>query len=179
MNLHAVLTDDTVDNAALFAALEAAGIEAQVKPLHLERAARVAAEIIAEYPTGQQGNARDRLIALIDEVLDTADDARLKRITDSIEKLKRDHGELVTWRCKGGYIVLDIPSAFVTSIAREYGTRRDIELRNLTGLMLPQLERIAPSIMQGVLGGDYQGNRADYPRLVVMACQELAAQAAV
>ncbi|WP_427047310.1 hypothetical protein [Halomonas casei] len=179
MNLHAVLTDDTVDDAALLAALEAAGIDAQVKPLHLQRAARVAAGIIAERPIGEQGNARDKLIAWMDEALDAADDARLKRITDSIEKLKRDHGELVTWRCKGGYIVLDIPRAFVTSIAREYGTRRDIELRNLISLMLPQLERIAPSIMQGVLGDDYQGNSADYPRLVVMACQELAAQAAV
>ncbi len=32
MNLHAVVTDDTIDDAALLAALEAAGIDAQVKP---------------------------------------------------------------------------------------------------------------------------------------------------
>lgn len=178
MNLHAVLTDDTVDDAALFAALEAAGIEAQVKPLHLERAAKVAAEIIAEYPTGQQGNARDKLIAWMDEALDTTDDARLKRINESIETLQRNYGELFTWRCKGGYIALDIPSALVASIARENDAKRDIEIRTLTGLLLPQLERISRSILQGVLGGDYLGNGADYQRLVEMACRELAGEAA-
>lgn len=174
MNRHAVLTDDTVDDAALLAALEAAGIDAQVKPLHLQRAARVAAAVIAEYPIGQQGNARDKLIAWLDEALDAVDDERLRRITDSIEKLKRDHGELATWRCKGGYIALDVPTAFVTSIGRAYGAKRDIELRQLTGLMLPQLERIAPSLMQHALGSEYTGSRGDNQRLVALACRELA-----
>lgn len=174
MNRHVVLTDDTLDDAALLAALETAGIDAQVKPLHLQRAAKVAAAIIGEYPTHQQGNARDKLIALIDEALDAADDERLQRITDSIDRLKRDHGELITWRCNGGYIALDVPTAFVTSIAHAANdARRDIELRTLTGLLLPQLERIAPSIMQGVLGAEYGGNRGDYERLVAMACGDL------
>ncbi|MDK9689191.1 hypothetical protein [Halomonas sp. LC1] len=175
MNRHAVLTDDTVDDVALLAALEAAGIDAQAKPLHLQRAAKVAADIIAEYPADQIEHARDTLIRWIDEALDTADDARQQRIIDSIEKLQRDHGELVTWRCPGGYIALDVPTAFVTSISRAYGAKRDIELRQLTGLLLPQLERIAPSIMQGVLGGEYVGNRGDYERLVAIACRDLIA----
>lgn len=175
MNRHAVLTDDTVDDAALLAALEAAGIEAQAKPLHLQRAAKMAADIISEYPADQREHARDKLIAWMDEALDTADDARLKRITDSIEKLKRDHGELATWRCEGGYIALDVPTAFITSIATAANdARRDIELRTLTGLLLPQLERIAPSLMQHALGSEYAGNRGDYERLVAMAVDELA-----
>tara|TARA_R100001039_G_C1846434_1_gene106647 strand:+ start:62 stop:595 length:534 start_codon:yes stop_codon:yes gene_type:complete len=174
MNLHAVVTDNTIDDATLLAALEAAGIDAQVKPLHLQRAALVAAAIIGEYPEGQREHARDKLIAWLDEALDTADDARLKRITDSIAKLKRDHGELATWRCEGGYIALDVPTAFITSIANAANdARRDIELRTLTGLLLPQLERIAPSIMQGVLGAKYAGNRGDYERLVALAVDDL------
>jgi|TARA_R100001039_G_C1848038_1_gene108145 hypothetical protein len=176
MNRHAVLTDDAIDDAALRAVLEAAGIEAQVKPLHLQRAAKVAADIIGEYPEGQREHARDTLVRWMDEALDTADDARLKRITDSIEKLKRDHGELATWRCEGGYIALDVPTAFVTSIVREVGARHDIELRHLTGLMLPQLERIPPQIMQSTLGSEYAGNRGDYQRLVLMACRELSGE---
>jgi hypothetical protein len=107
-----------------------------------------------------------------------ADDARLKRITDSIDKLKHEHGELATWRCKGGYIALDVPTALVTSIARASNeARRDIELRMLTGLLLPQLERIAPTILQGVLGVEYAGNRGDYQRLVTMVVDELGQEA--
>lgn len=177
MNRHAVLTDDTVDDAALLAALEAAGINAQVKPLHLQRAAKMAAAIIGEYPEGQREHARDKLVRWMDEALDTADDARLQQITDSIDQLKRDHGELTTWRCDGGYIALDVPTAFVTSIENAANdARRDIELRTLTGLLLPQLERVAPNIMQGVLGADYAGNRGDYERLVALACRELIAR---
>lgn len=59
MNLHAVLTDDTVDDAALLAVFEAAGIEAQAKPLHLQRAARVVAGIIAERPVNERWHARE------------------------------------------------------------------------------------------------------------------------
>ncbi|TDV89205.1 hypothetical protein BDK62_12425 [Halomonas alkaliantarctica] len=174
MNRHAVLTDDAIDDAALRAVLEAAGIEAQVKPLHLQRAAKVAADIIGEYPEGQREHARDTLVRWMDEALVTADDARLKRITDSIEKLKRDHGELATWRCEGGYIALDVPTVFITSIANaDNDARRDIELRTLTGLMLPQLERIPPQLIQHALGSEYAGNRGDYERLVAMACREL------
>jgi hypothetical protein len=174
MKSHAVLTGDAIDEAALRKALEAAGIDAQVKPLHLQRAAKVAAAIIADYPEGQQGNARDALIAAMDEALDTVDDERLQRITDSIDKLKRDYGELTTWRCDGGYIALDVPTAFVTSIEHAANVaRRDIELRTLTGLLLPQLERIAPSILQGVLGAYYAGELSDYQRLVELACYEL------
>lgn len=174
MKRHAVLTDDTVDDAALLAALEAAGIEAQAKPLHLQRAAKVAADIIGEYPEGQREHARDKLIAWMDEALDAADDARVKRINDSIDRLKRDHGELVTWRCQGGYIALDVPTAFITSIATAANdARRDIELRTLTGLLLPQLERIPPQLMQHALGSEYAGNRGDYERLVAMACRDL------
>ena len=173
MNRHAVLTDDSIDDAALLAALESAGIHAQAKPMHLQRAAKVAADIIGEYPADQREHARDSLIRWIDEALDAVDDERLKRITDSIEKLKRDHGELATWRCKGGYIALSVPTAFVTSIGRAYGAKRDVELRLLTGLLLPQLERIAPSLMQHALGSDYAGDRGDNQRLVALACQEL------
>ncbi len=174
MNRHVILTDDTVYDAELLAALEAAGIDAQVKPLHLQRAARVAADIISEYPADQREHARDTLIAWLDEALDAIDDARLKRINDSIDKLRRDHGELATWRCPGGYIALDIPSAFIASIGRTHGARRDIELRTLTGLLLPQLERIVPSLMRHTLGSDYAGDRGDYQRLVALACRELA-----
>lgn len=175
MNLHAVATDDTIDDAALRDALATAGIDAQIKPLHLQRAAKVAADIIAEYPEGQQGHARDKFIAWMDEALDIADDAHLKRITDSIEKLKRDHGELETWRCEGGYIALDVPTALITSIATAPNdARRDIELRTLSDLMLPQLERIPPQLMQHSLGSEYAGNRGDNERLVALVCRELA-----
>ena len=173
MNRHAVLTDDTIDDAALLAALEAAGIHAQAKPLHLQRAARVAADIISEYPLAEQGQARDKFIAWLDEALDATDDARLKRINGSIDKLRRDHGELATWRCPGGYIALSVPTAFVTSIARADGAKRDVELRTLTGLLTPQLERIVPSLMQHALGSEYAGDRGDYQRLVALACREL------
>lgn len=143
----------------------------------LHEAAQIAADAISEHPIGEQGNARDKLIALMDETLDAADDALLKRITDSIDKLKHDHGELATWRCKGGYIALDVPTALVTSIVNAANdARRDIELRTLTGLLLPQLERIAPSILQGVLDAEYAGNRSDYERLVLVACRELAGE---
>ncbi|MCC4289089.1 hypothetical protein [Vreelandella aquamarina] len=172
---HLIQTDESVDASDIQAALEASGIYAEVQPLHLQGAAKLAAAEVADYPVGQQGNARDKLIAWMDEALDTADDARVKRITDSIEKLKRDHGELATWRCEGGYIALDVPTAFITSIANAANdARRDIELRTLTGLMLPQLERIAPSLMQHALGSEYAGNRGDYERLVAMAVDELA-----
>lgn len=175
MKRHTVFTDDTVDDATLLAALETAGIDAQVKPLHLQRAAKVAAAIIGEYPAGQQGNARDKLIALIDDELDVADDERLQWITDSIDRLKRDHGELVTWRCKGGYVALEVPTALITSIATAANdARRDIELRTLTGLLLPQLERIPPQLMQHSLGSEYAGNRGDNERLVALVCRELA-----
>lgn len=171
---HVIQTDDSVDAADIKAALEAAGIYAEAQPLHLQAAAKVAAAEIADYPASQQSNARDSLIAWMDELLDAADEARLQRITDSIEKLKRDHGELETWRCEGGYIALDVPTALIASIANAANdARRDIELRTLTGLLLPQLERIAPSILQGVLGAEYAGNRGDYERLVAMACRDL------
>ena len=175
MNRHVVLTDGSVDDAALLVALEAAGIEAQAKPLHLQRAAKMAAAIIGEYPEGQREHARDSLVRWMDEALDAADDARVKRINDSIDRLKRDHGELVTWRCKGGYVALDVPTALITSIATAPNdARRDIELRTLTGLLLPQLERISPQLMQHSLGSEYAGNRGDYERLVALVCRELA-----
>ena len=141
--------------------------------MHLQRAARVAADIISEYPLAEQGQARDKLIAWLDEALDAIDAARLKRIDASIDKLRRDHGELVTWRCPGGYIALSVPTAFVTSIARADGAKRDIEVRLLTGLLLPQLERIVPSLMRHTLGSEYAGDRGDYQRLVALACDEL------
>ncbi|RUR32746.1 hypothetical protein ELY33_05035 [Vreelandella andesensis] len=178
MNLHAVVTDDTIDAADIRVALEGAGIYAEVTPLHLQAAAKVAAAEIADYPVGQQNNARDSLIAWMDELLDAADDACLERIAKSIAKLKRDHGELATWRCDGGYIALDVPTVFVASVSRAYGAKRDIELRTLTGLLLPQLERIAPSILKGVLGAKYAGNRGDYERLVLVACCELVGEGA-
>lgn len=172
---HVIQTDDSVDAADIKAALEAAGIYAEVQPLHLQGAAKLAAAEVADYPVGQQGNARDSLIAWMDELLDAADEARLQRIAKSIAKLKRDHGELATWRCKGGYIALDVPTAFVTSIVRAPNdARRDIELRTLTGLLLPQLERIPHIIMRGTLGAQTNGRNDDYQRLVVMAVEELA-----
>jgi hypothetical protein len=178
MNRHAVLTDDTVDDATLLAALEAAGIDAQVKPLHLQRAAKVAADIIVEYPEGQREHARDTLVRWMDEALDAADDARVKRINDSIDRLERDHGDLATWRSVGGHIALDVPTALVTSIANASNdARRDIELRTLTGLLLPQLERITPQLMERALGDDYAGNRGDYERLVALVCREMIEEA--
>lgn len=174
MNRHVVLTDDAVDDTALLAALDAAGIDAQVKPLHLQRLAKVAADLIAEYPAGEQGHARDTLVAMIDEALDDADEARVKRINDSIDRLERDYGELTTWRCKGVNIALGVPPALATSIACADGARRDIELRMLTGLMLPQLERISSLQMQRALGSEYAGNRGDYQRLMALVCRELA-----
>lgn len=171
---HVVQTDDSVDAADIKAALEAAGIYAEVQPLHLQGAAKVAAAEVADYPVDQQGNARDKLIAWMDELLDAADEVRLQRIAQSIAKLKRDHGGLVTWRCDGGYIALDVPSAFVASIYRAEGAKRDIELRTLTGLLLPQLERIPHIIMRGTLGAQTNGRNDDYQRLVAMAVDELA-----
>lgn len=175
MNRHAVLTDDTIDDAALLAALEAAGIDAQAKPLHLQRAARVAADIIGEYPADQREHARDTLIRWIDEALDAADDARVKRITDSIDHLRRHFGDLATWRSPGGYIAIEIPLMLAEVVQRESGARRDIELRLLTGYLLPQMERIAPSLMEHALGSEYAGNRGDYERLVAIACRDLIA----
>ncbi|NDL69350.1 hypothetical protein [Vreelandella alkaliphila] len=64
-----------------------------------------------------------------------------------------------------------LPPLATTAAAND--ARRDIELRTLTGLLLPQLERIAPSIMQGVLGAKYAGNRGDYERLVAIAVDDL------
>lgn len=90
--------------------------------------------------------------------------------TYSIDCTKRDHGELVTWRCEGGYIALDVPTAFVT------GVRRDIELRELVGLMLLQLERINPGIMKSILGAEYSGDRSDDERLVKLACVDMSPQ---
>lgn len=173
---HVIQTDDSVDAADIKAALEAAGIYAEAQPLHLQAAAKVAAAEIADYPARQQSNARDSLIAWMDELLDAADEARLQRIAQSIAKLKRDHGELATWRCKGGYIALDVPTALVTSIAHATNdARREIELRTLTGLLLPQLERIPHIIMRGVLGAQTSGRHDDYQRLVAMAVDELGA----
>ncbi|NYS62601.1 hypothetical protein [Vreelandella salicampi] len=173
MNRHIIQTDDSVDDAAVLAALEAAGIDARVKPLHQQRLAKVAADLLAEYPVEQWEKARDKLVALIDEALDDADEARAKRIDDSIDRLERDHGELTTWRCAGVNIALGVPSALITSIARADGARRDVELRMLTGLMLPQLERISSLQMQRALGSEYTGKRSDYQRLMELACREL------
>lgn len=174
MNRHVIQTDDNVDDAAVLAALEDAGIEAKVKPLHLQRAAKVAADLIAEYPVEQWEKAREQLVAMIDEALDDADEVRVKRIEDSIDRLERDYGELTTWRCAGVNIALGVPSALATSIACADGARRDIELRMLTGLMLPQLERISALQMQRALGSEYAGNRSDYQKLVALMCRELA-----
>lgn len=172
---HLIQTDDSVDAAGIKAALEAAGIYADVQPLHLQGAAKLAAAEVADYPVGQQGNARDSLIAWMDELLDAADEARLQRIAHSIAKLKRDHGELATWHCKSGHIALDVPTAFVTSISNATNdARRDIEIRTLTGLMLPQLERIPHIIMRGALGAQTRGRHDDYERLVMLAIEELA-----
>nr|WP_298059909.1 hypothetical protein [uncultured Halomonas sp.] len=173
MNRHAVLTDDTIDDAALLAALEAAGIDAEVKPLHLQRAAKVAATIIGEYPPAQREHARDKLVGWMDEALDAADDARVKRINDSIDHLRRHFGELATWRSPGGYIAIEIPLMLAEVVQREVGARRDIERRLLTGYLLPQLERIEPQAMQHALGSEYAGNRGDYERIVELACREL------
>lgn len=172
MNRHAVLTDDNIDGATLLAALEAAGIHAQVKPLHLQRAAKVAAEVISEYPIGQQGQARDKLIAWLDEALDVVDDARLERLNDSLDRL-RHFGELATWRSPGGYIAIEIPIMLADAVQRESGARRDIELRLLTDYLLPQMERIPPQLMEHALGSEFAGDRGDYQRLVALACREL------
>ena len=172
---HVVQTDDSVDAADIKAAREGAGIYAEVQPLHLQGAAKLAAAEVADYPVGQQGNARDSLIAWMDELLDAADEARLQRIAQSIAKLKRDHGELATWCCKGGFITLDVPMAFVTSITHATNdARQEIELRTLTGLLLPQLERIPHIIMRGALGAETRGRHDDYERLVMLAIEELA-----
>lgn len=173
MNRHIIQTDDSVDDAAVLAALEDAGIDAKVKPLHLQRLAKVAADIILDYPAGEQETARDTLLRWIDEALDDADEARVKRIEGSIDRLERDYGELTTWRCKGVNIALGVPSSLITSIAATDGARRDIELRMLTGLMLPQLERISTLQMQRALGSEYTGNRGDYQRLMTMVCRDL------
>lgn len=174
MNRHIVQTSDTIDDATLREALDNAGIDAQVKPLHLQRAAKVAADLLAEYPVDQWGGARDKLVALIDEALDAADETRVKRINDSIDRLECEYGELATWRSEGGYIALDVPTALITSIANASNDARcDIELRTLTGLMLPQLERVSPQLMQRALGSEYTGNRGDYERLVAVVCRDL------
>ena len=69
MNLHAVLTDDTIDDKALSEALSAAGIEAQVKPMHLQRAAKLAAGIIAERPVNERRHARATFNRWLNEAL--------------------------------------------------------------------------------------------------------------
>ncbi|MDX5979615.1 hypothetical protein [Vreelandella alkaliphila] len=67
MNLHAVLTGCTVDDAALLAAIEASGVEAQAK--HLQRAATVAAGIIAERPMKERFHARKTFNRWMDKAL--------------------------------------------------------------------------------------------------------------
>lgn len=72
MNLHAVLTDDTIDDKALSEALSVAGIEAQVKPLHLQRAAKVAAGIIADRLLEERFSARETFNRWLDKELAVA-----------------------------------------------------------------------------------------------------------
>lgn len=106
--------------------------------------------LIAEEATRQrkESGANVTKSDIIREALeDHFDSKRLKRINASIEKMKRDYGELTCWRCEGGYIAIDLPSALVTSINREYGAKRDTELRLLMSLIKPQLERIHPNII--------------------------------
>nr|WP_298059821.1 hypothetical protein [uncultured Halomonas sp.] len=103
---------------------------------------------------------------------DSIDDARLQRITDSLDRL-RHFGDLTTWRCEGGYIALDIPLMLADAVQRGSGARRDIELRLLTGYLLPQLERIPPQLMEHALDSEYAGDGGDYQRLVALACREL------
>jgi hypothetical protein len=172
MNRHFVESDAEVDDKQLGAALEAAGIAATVKPLHLQRLSKIAAAILSEYPSEER--AHSTLNRWIYEEMDALDDARLKHINDSIDSLQRDYGELATWRSTGGYIALDLPTALVSSVARPRSpARKDIELRLLVGLMLPQLERIPAPIIKSALGVEFQGNQGDYQRLVELACREL------
>lgn len=72
MNLYVIQTDGSVDDTALSAALEAAGIEAQIKPLHLQRAAKVAAGIIAERPVLERWHARETFNRWMDKTLAVA-----------------------------------------------------------------------------------------------------------
>ena len=87
-----------------------------------------------------------------------SEEQKMERLNDSIERMRRHYGELITWRYAG--YKLHVPSALVASINRETGVRRDLELRVLTGVLLPQLEQITDK-------------RSDYERLVALAVKEL------
>ena len=134
----------------------------------------VAADIINEYPLAEQSEARDTLIQWIDEALDAADEARLNRIEDSIDELSRVHGKLVTWRGAKGCIALDLPIKYVKSICNaDSDEQRYRETYALAKLLLPQLERITPLLMQSALSNQYQANDEDYQRLITLICKEL------
>jgi hypothetical protein len=95
MKRHVIQTcdsaDDIADAIAIRDALAIVGINSEVKPLHLQRAARVAADIIGEYPDGQREQARDKLIEWLDEALDAA---RAKRINDADDRLDARYNHL-------------------------------------------------------------------------------------
>ena len=101
------------------------------------------------------------------------DSSRLKRINDSIDRMQAEYGSLFTWRGARGCIALDLPRELVVLVEHQEGVGRDIALEKLTGLMVPQLERLTPEMLQTALGDEYQGNRSDYVRLVALACSDL------
>ncbi len=97
----------------------------------------------------------------------------LERVNASIDKMRRDYGELVTWRSECGQITLDMPSALVTSIRRAAGAKRDIETHILAGLLTPQIKCVGTFAMKSVLGPGYRGNSGDAVRLVELAVDRL------
>lgn len=97
----------------------------------------------------------------------------VKPVETLLETLRRDHGPLVTWRSKGEHIVLHLPAVLVDGVAHSVSARHDIRLRELTGLMLHQLEKLPEYKISKVLGSEYVGNRGDYQRLIALVCREL------
>lgn len=97
----------------------------------------------------------------------------LERINASIDKMRRDYGELVTWRSECGHVTLDMPKPLAISAGRAVGPKRSEELRILTALLTPQIDRVGMFVMKSVLGPGYRADSGDAVRLVELAVDRL------
>jgi len=97
----------------------------------------------------------------------------LDQIAQTIDAMAAQYGEIITWRTASNCLSIDMPLALVAEVNSNNGVKYDIALQTITGLLVPQLGRIPPCIMQTALGSAYTGKRGDYIMLVANACNEL------
>lgn len=106
-------------------------------------------------------------------LFDAMDDARVARIEQSIDNMAQRYGELTTWRTAHNCVAIDIPISLATAVSQSVGVDHDIALHKLSGLLVPQLDRLTPEMLQTALGDQFIGQRSDYLLLVAMACKEV------